>query len=285
MPDNRKFVYAWRLERDGNDASQDVDFMNYVNSIDINDTINIAGRDQSTIVGNVVRFNLKTHPELYKDEPEDVREFCYIRDYITNPKVREFLADFEMESMMIMGGNENLIPVFAVYKEISNNSEAFKRNEVTFNRLAKLLPGVKASDFEMQDVKGRKLHFLDVIGKGKVTYIDFWATWCGPCCTEIPYLEKLVEKYKNNPEIEFISISLDNDINKWHKKLENDQPTWTQYIIPDNFNSTFANEYNIRGIPRFMVFDKEGKIININAERPSSPDIDKILKEYISKNR
>ena len=133
----------------------------------------------------------------------------------------------------------------------------------------------------MQTVDGKTIRFHDVIGQGKVTYIDFWATWCGPCCAEIPFIEKLVEKYKSNPNIEFVSISLDNDLGKWHKKLENDQPQWAQYIIPDNFNSTFAKEYNITAIPRFMLFDKEGRIISINADRPSDENIESYLNQYL----
>lgn len=144
-----------------------------------------------------------------------------------------------------------------------------------------MLPGVEASDFEMQTVDGKSVRFREVIGQGKITYIDFWATWCGPCCAEIPYVEKLAEKYKNNPSIEFISISLDKDIRKWHKKLEADQPSWAQYVIPENFESTFAKEYNITAIPRFMMFDKEGKIITINAPRPSDEQIDTFLQKHL----
>lgn len=113
--------------------------------------------------------------------------------------------------------------------------------------------------------------------QGKVTYIDFWATWCGPCCAEIPFVEKLVEKYKDNPKIEFLSISLDKDVKKWHEKLDRDKPSWRQYVIPENFKSDFAVEYNITAIPRFMMFDGEGRIITINAERPSAPNIEDVI--------
>ena len=102
--------------------------------------------------------------------------------------------------------------------------------------------------------------------------IDFFATWCGPCCLEIPFVEKKVEKYKDNPNIEFVSISLDRDKKEWLDKLEKDNSSWQQYIIPDNFESEFAKEYNITFIPRFMLFDKEGKIISIDAPRPSDDE-------------
>ena len=96
-------------------------------------------------------------------------------------------------------------------------------------------------------------------------------------------MEKLVEHYKNNEKIEMLSISLDNNKKAWLSKLEQDKPNWRQYIIPEAFNSAFAKEYNIRAIPRFMIFDKEGKIVTINAERPSAKNIIEILDGIINK--
>lgn len=276
IPEQMAFAFARWSEHFGYDASKDADFMNYVNSIDLNDTINIQKNSSE-----VVLFKLSMYPDLYKDEPARARFYCYLRDSISNPVVKEQLADAAMAMTMSMGDNEGLVRSFEIYKGLSGKSELYKANEAIYNSLSKLLPGVKASDFEMQDVDGKTVHFLDVIGQGKVTYIDFWATWCGPCCMEIPYVAKLVEKYKNNPNIEFISISLDDNLKKWHEKLKKDKPAWKQYVIPDNFNSSFAKEYNISAIPRFMCFDKEGKIININETRPSDPEIETILNNYI----
>lgn len=270
-------VYFRRLRMDGNDASRDADFMAYVNSIDLNDTTNVGDGSHSSPTSGVVDFKLHIHPELYKDEPQEARFYCFVRDSIRNQTVRERLTDNAMMFYLAVGGNEHLQRMFDIYKTVSNTSEAFKKNEAVYNNLSRLLPGVKATDFEMQDVDGNTVRFLDVIGQGKVTYIDFWATWCGPCCAEIPFVEKLVEKYKDNPKIEFLSISLDKDVKKWHEKLDRDKPSWRQYVIPENFKSDFAVEYNITAIPRFMMFDGEGRIITINAERPSAPNIEDVI--------
>ena len=264
-----------------NHPEQDADFMAYVNSIDLNDEANMAGGGQSTTTGDAVSFKLSIQPDLYKDEPQDARFYCFLRDSIQNSAVREKLADDRMHIYLAMGMNNDLQHLFEIYRTVSGTSERFKENEKVYNNLARLLPGVKATDFEMQDVDGNTVRFLDVIGQGKVTYIDFWATWCGPCCAEIPFVEKLVERYKGNPKIEFLSISLDKDLAKWHEKLDRDKPTWRQYVIPDNFESAFAKEYNITAIPRFMVFDGEGRIITINAERPSAPNIVQVIDGYL----
>lgn len=268
------FPYAWGAMRNQGDAGKDPDFMAYCDRIDLNDPANTG------IIEQWIRFYIVRHPQAVP-ENSTVRFFKVLREKVSNQEVRNALADEKMQVYFAIGGNEAMPEIFTEYKNTSANREAIAEMQTLYDRLSKLIPGVKASDFGMLTVEGRTVRFREVIGQGKVTYIDFWATWCGPCCMEIPYVEKLVEKYKNNPDIEFISISLDDDLNKWHKKLDKDKPSWPQYVIPENFDSAFAKEYNITAIPRFMMFDKEGKIININAPRPSGEQIDAFLQKYL----
>ena len=77
---------------------------------------------------------------------------------------------------------------------------------------------------------GSKCHLSDLLGES-VVYIDIWATWCGPCCREIPYMEKVVEQFKGNEGITFISISRDDSRQAWLKKLDRDKSEWPQYIF------------------------------------------------------
>ena len=268
------FPYAWGAKYKGGNAADDPDFRAYSETIDLNDPDNMGITDQW------LRFYMEQHPDTAFSN-HTIRYFSMLREKISNEKVRNELADSKMDGYFGMGGDSAMPEIFAAYKQTSTNQQAIDELQPLYDRLSKLIPGVEASDFEMQTVDGKTVRFREVIGQGKVTYIDFWATWCGPCCAEIPYVEKLVEKFGTNPDIEFISISLDANLEKWHKKLEQDRPTWRQFVIPDNFNSTFVKEYHISGIPRFMMFDKEGKIIHINAPRPSSPEIESYLQKYI----
>lgn len=273
LPEEVYFPYAWTAKRNQIDASKDPDFVAYMKTIDLNNPKNIS------IIDQYIRFGMEDETS---DEDSNIRYFKAVKKTISNQEIRNMLVDDRMSIYFALGGEGDMTAIFDEYKKTSTNLEAIAENQALYDRLSKLLPGVQASDFEMQTVDGKTIRFHEVIGQGKITYIDFWATWCGPCCAEIPYVEKLVEKYKNNPHIEFVSISLDKDLDKWHKKLDHDQPAWKQYIIPDNFNSTFAKEYNITAIPRFMLFDKEGKIISINADRPSSEGIEEYLNQYLN---
>ncbi|MDR0295289.1 MAG: TlpA family protein disulfide reductase, partial [Prevotellaceae bacterium] len=245
----------------------DADFVAFVQSIDLNNPANLQITDM------VIRWHLEVNKNTEKFSANRMK---LMKTMVDNQEVINELSNKIMQIELTVG-SKDLAATFEQYKQTSTDTEAIEKFSITYNQLVKLAKGAPASDFEMKDVKGNTVRFLEVVGKGKVVYIDFWASWCGPCKQEIPYVEKLVEKYKGNPNIEFISISLDHKLDNWHAQLDHDKPTWRQFIIPDNFNSTFAKEYNIQAIPRFMVFDKKGRIIDIGALRPSDPNIDAFL--------
>lgn len=124
---------------------------------------------------------------------------------------------------------------------------------------------------------GREVALSSLIDK--LTYIDIWATWCAPCNAEIPYLEALVDRFKNNDKIQFLSISCDDSDEPWLEKINADKPAWPQYRFADE---EFTTALNIYAIPRFMIVTADGRIYKASAERPSNIDIDRILFVAIS---
>jgi thiol-disulfide isomerase/thioredoxin len=136
--------------------------------------------------------------------------------------------------------------------------------------------GKPSPTFEFENYKGGTTSLEDL--KGYYVYIDVWATWCGPCKQQIPFLKKLEEKFKNKP-IKFVSISVDDARRnggswdkartKWRKFVKDNKLGGIQLFADKGWQSDFIKLYGIRGIPRFILIDKEGKIINPNAPRPS----------------
>ncbi|MBJ6368382.1 TlpA family protein disulfide reductase [Snuella sedimenti] len=137
-------------------------------------------------------------------------------------------------------------------------------------------PGTQGYPFTYKDHNGKSVSFSDL--KGKIVYIDVWATWCAPCKKEIPYLKQL-EKDLHGKDIQFVSISMDKqkDHEKWKKFIKDKELTGLQLFSDDAFNTRIAKDYKINSIPRFLLFDKEGKIIDANAKRPSEPELKKQL--------
>ena len=105
--------------------------------------------------------------------------------------------------------------------------------------------------------------------KDGLVLVDFWATWCGPCRGEIPHLQKLEHRYKNK-NIHFVSISCDQNKADWEKMVKEEKLGGIQ--LHYGGDNTFMNFFMITGIPRFILLDQEGKIIQANATRPSNPE-------------
>lgn len=135
--------------------------------------------------------------------------------------------------------------------------------------------------FDYENHKGGKTKLEDL--RGKYVYIDVWATWCGPCRQEIPFLKKVEEKY-HGKNIEFVSISVDvdKDHEKWKTFVTEKELGGIQLFADKNWNSEFMKSYGINSIPRFILIDPKGNIVKADAERPSSPklqeELDKLLK-------
>ena len=145
--------------------------------------------------------------------------------------------------------------------------------------LEKTAVGTPAPDARLTAPDGTECRLSDLFGK--FLYIDVWATWCGPCCAEIPNLEKVAAHFKGNDKVQVVSISIDANRKAWLAKLEKDQPEWAQYILTPEEAAAFQRAWGINGIPRFLMIDKEGKIFNADAPRPSSEGIIETIEEQL----
>lgn len=115
------------------------------------------------------------------------------------------------------------------------------------------------------DAEGKVVDVMSQF-KGKYVYIDLWASWCGPCCKEVPYLKKL-EKELKNKDVVFVSVSSDTNEQAWKSKMKELDMHGHQYLDKDN---TLCDALNVKGIPFFVIYDKAGNLYTYGAMRPSS---------------
>lgn len=128
-----------------------------------------------------------------------------------------------------------------------------------------------APDVNLTTPDGTTVPFSSLYGK--VIYIDFWASWCGPCLNENPYLVEMAEKLKDDDRVSIVSISVDSDAQAWKDKLSTLQNSWPQYLLDDPAeNERLSNALNMQTIPRFVIIKADGTIANIDAPRPSGGD-------------
>lgn len=128
-----------------------------------------------------------------------------------------------------------------------------------------LLPGKEAPVWEAVTIDGKPVKSTDFLGK--YLYVDIWATWCGPCRREIPYMKELITSFKGK-NVNFVSVSVDKEKADWEKMVSED-PFGNQLFVEGAFQSTLATQFKVNAIPRFLLIDPQGKIINVSADRPS----------------
>ncbi|MDD4384205.1 MAG: TlpA disulfide reductase family protein [Bacteroidales bacterium] len=192
-----------------------------------------------------------------------------LRDLYKYNQTKETIVWSSIEVAENIGNHFLGIATFSPYKESI---------EYTLAKRMLLAPGKIAPDFTLECIDGETYSLNDF--KGKLVYIDFWATWCSPCRKEIPYLAKLKEAYKNKP-IVFVAISLDDNKEAWVKMVTEDKLGGYQLYAQKAWQSDAAQQYQISGVPTFVLIDAEGKIIQYPASRPSEEETPLLFDKHL----
>lgn len=138
--------------------------------------------------------------------------------------------------------------------------------EEYMKRKATIVGSPFPADVVLEDADGNVVDIASF--KGKYLYIDLWASWCGPCCKEVPHLQAIEKEFQDS-NVVFLSISTDTDKEAWKNKMVELNMHGNQ--LHDR-NNTLCNALNVKGIPFFLIYDKEGKLHTYKAMRPSRGD-------------
>ncbi|WP_395050692.1 TlpA family protein disulfide reductase [Flavobacterium sp.] len=175
--------------------------------------------------------------------------------------------------------NANYKNTYNEFISITNDPKIKESLTANYNNTIAVEPGEPSPTFNYENQKGGKTSLESL--KGKYVYIDVWATWCGPCRQEIPSLEKVEEQFQGR-NIVFVSISVDNskDREKWSNLVTEKKMSGIQLLADKELNSKFIREYNILGIPRFILIDTNGNVVNAQAPRPSDSKLIELLNSF-----
>jgi peroxiredoxin len=208
----------------------------------------------------------------------------YLQDNFKNPQFYNLMGFESLKGVIDSEGPNNLGGLISEYLAKSTDEANKKTLKEMTDGWAKMAPGQPAPVFNLPDLNGKMVSLTDFAGK--YVFIDYWATWCGPCKAEIPAYKKLIDDYKAK-NIVFISISVDKDKAAWEKMAKEGIPemdpetgkpvvpakmiqmTWLQLHDAVKYNKIWLVKY----IPTFVLIDPKGNIVNSRAQRPSTPEL------------
>jgi cytochrome oxidase Cu insertion factor (SCO1/SenC/PrrC family) len=152
-----------------------------------------------------------------------------------------------------------------------NEVKADYCKDILTNFYDSLRPGAYVDDFSLTDTKGNLVSWKEF--RGKTVVMDFWYTGCGGCLQVAPYLEKIMERVKLNPEIVFLSISIDRKREQWLQSVASNMYAGAGAINlftgGKGFNHPLLQRYKVFSYPRIMIVGKDGRLISGNPERPN----------------
>lgn len=126
-------------------------------------------------------------------------------------------------------------------------------------KAAPVLIGMKVENFSLLTPKGNTVQLSEYLGKKDFVFLEFWASWCGPCLATIPKIKELYTEYSDNLEI--ISISMDTKQASWTNALNQQNMPWPQFADLNGFESDIAKTFKIKGIPFGLLIDKQGFVV------------------------
>lgn len=172
--------------------------------------------------------------------------------------------------------SEELRNILSYVDEKYKDTEYVQVLEELASTLEKVGIGEHVPDFVAYDQAGKEVKSSSLVGNSYVLF-DFWASWCPPCRAENPNLVKAYAKYKNKG-LSIVSISLDNNVERWQSAYTNDGLSWLQLIDRKAWAGDGVVKFGIRLIPANFLISPEGKIIAHNLK---GDDLEQFLKELL----
>lgn len=239
--------------------------------------INISLMDIGRHINSIAN-NIQSNDLSYEEQAELIKEynglFVKYRDLIlehasknTDNEIGYFLLTYYSDmddtnnddDMSYMDKKMELIKKMP---QDMQNRPAIKEVVARIEKVNAFAEGKKITDFTMHDIAGNPIRLLDEVKKNPITIIDFWASWCGPCLAEMPYMVEMYKRY-NEKGLGLFGVSLDSDKEKWGNATKRFDIEWPQVSDLKGWNNAAAKMFNVKSIPFTIVVGKDGTILKI----------------------
>jgi thiol-disulfide isomerase/thioredoxin len=243
----------------------DPNYYNYLNGFNINDTLSIGSNQYRLWLKYYYMYELKkSNKQLGATDM-----FNFAKVFFTG----KVLSNFQLHlwsDIIIYGQPTDAQELYPIIKNKMGNWPEFYVLEQIYKEKLPFSPGANAPGFTLNSIEGKPVSLSDF--KGKLVYIDFWASWCGPCMREVPAGEELKKAFAGK-DVVFLNISIDEDEYKWKESAKNKGISGIHLIANSKNSPEVLEAYKVSSIPSYFLVGKDGKFIASPAVRPSNASI------------
>ena len=229
------------------------------------------------LVQNIFKWRIYSRKAQYEfDDPwgKILADFKALK----SENIKQALAPLIIEGVSPTSATATNEEIIALVKQLVKDNDLLNTLSKHIDLVNKLKAGQPFPALPaLTDLNDKEVKYEQLPLKGKLLFIDIWATYCPDCRKELPALETLQEDYKAEPII-FVSISVDRDKEAWKAMVKEKKLGGIHLYASPETKELFKELYDLRSIPRYMLIDEKGNIINANLPMPS----DKNLKELIT---
>ncbi len=265
------------------EAELSENYYSFLKDLKVDNAYNLESKEFKNFLYFFVEHHSK---DSNKDDASEIAKltnsFDIVDGLFSAPEIREYVKFDNLKSQLKYGGLlDGIDPLIASFKATSKDEAKKTELDELYKQWDVIKKGVDAPDILAKTIDGEEQKLS--AWKGKNVYIDVWATWCGPCKKEIPALEELQKEFAGNENLVFTSISIDANKEKWETMVKEKELKGVQLLVDNAWDSDMCKSYLISSIPRFIIVDSDGKILDANAPRPSSNEIKTVLNNLVNR--
>ncbi len=250
-----------------------VGYYDFLGQADLSDPTMMISPAYRGFLSSYLPYYIKN---IYKEVEEDSRSSREIEYEVAGNIYENEQASFIQASIMRMILNYSPLQVseplyldFIARNQVTEYTEALSD---LYERVVAIQPGMPAPEFTHHDLQGKAYSLSDF--RGKLVYLDFWASWCGPCIQQMPYAKELKKRMAGQSDLVFLYVSVDRDETAWRNAVKQHE---IEGINLHAGTDGASKAFNVSGIPAFFLIGRDGILLDHKAPRPSSDNIDQVL--------
>jgi len=229
----------------------------------------ITNKEKRIITRMVKSWNNKDTSDLQKETIETEittlrkGKIKYAKNYVntnSNSPYAPFVLNLYIRNYLSIDQLDSMYQTFTKDVKRSNYGSQLGK---TINGIRMTEVGKPFLDFTMPDIDGKPLNLSYIVKNNKLVFIDFWASWCGPCRAALPEIKEIYNEF-HPLGLEILGVSYDNDDVKWKKAIKEEDINWPNCSNLKGWNCPTVGQYAINGIPANILISTDGVIVANN---------------------